>query len=438
MEFRPHIWSYIRMHTSLCKTTLPKFFDESFFQPAIELYHSHTREKKETPSLPDSRFLKLGIMRCLEPLDSGRHFLQNLADNGNDLPRSTFFDALHDHRRLRVITQVSHNLTYKAAQIMADTDWLSEITVLHNRPVWAVDGHQIAHACHALTDHKNAHVPSGSLYAFNLRNGVLRNLCPHQGNGKRKHELRAFKEVVDFFKSPKATGRPIIAGDMNFIDTYYWPHQRLIDKDAPDFITREKENMKAITAIELPFNRQDPVNKGVLKYELVAYGSGLQMTRITYHDPEWEEENKTLVFICTDQTLAPGIVALIYRLRWKIEKTFHTFKSKLHERKEWATGPIAQEIHAHFMALTHNLLTLLLHKLDKEHGIKEEKIQKKHDEAEKKRKAKNLPHLIFYDIARKAVQLSQQFIRAVRNLIDRQRYWHEALIILRKRLQSYL
>jgi IS4 transposase len=39
------------------------------------------------------------------------------------------------------------------------------------------------------------------------------------------------------------------------------------------------------------------------------------------------------VFLTTDSTLSPGVAALLYRLRWKIEKTYNTCKSKLHLTK---------------------------------------------------------------------------------------------------------
>jgi IS4 transposase len=41
------------------------------------------------------------------------------------------------------------------------------------------------------------------------------------------------------------------------------------------------------------------------------------MYRVTYRDPHTSAE---LVFLTTDFTLSPGVVALLYRLRWKIEK----------------------------------------------------------------------------------------------------------------------
>jgi hypothetical protein len=414
-------------------------FDRSFWQPLDDAFAGCHRQIKEDLSLPDSDMLKLGVLRCLTPNDSGRHFLQDQADQGKELARANYFTAFHCPRRLEVIAAASRRLADLASRLLASTDCLAvSLPMLGQRPIWAIDGHQIAHACHALKDAKEAHTPSGSLYALDLRTRVLRALCPYQGGGRRIHELKALKRILPLFFGPKGTGRPILVVDMNFVDTYFWPLNRMKDLDAPDLITREKENMVAITAIPLPFDKNDPVNQGVLKHELVAYSSGLQMIRVTYFDPQWEEEKKPLVFICTDTALAPGVVATLYRLRWKIEKTFHTFKSKLHERKEWATGPIAQEIHTHLMAITHNLLTLLLDKLDREHGIKEEKLLKKHDKRAEERKATNSPHLVFYDIARKCLQLSHQFIRLVRNLITNRTPFKEALSLFRIRLYKYL
>jgi hypothetical protein len=422
-----------------CFDDLPKHhLDASFWQPLQDAFSGSHRQIKEDLSLPDSNFLKLGVQRILEPLDSGRHFLQQLADQGEAVARANYFAAFHDPRRLEVIASTARRLARQATQALLPDDPLAHLPGLADRPIWAGDGHQIAHACHALKDGKDRHTPSGSLYAFHLRTGILHALCPHQGNGKRTHELNALKHVLPIFQSPQAAGRPILVLDMNFVDTIFWPHQRLLSKTSPDLITREKQNMKTVTAIPLTFDQNDPLNQGVLRHELVSYGSGLQMVRVTYHDPQWPEEKEPMVFLCTDIKLLPGVIALLYRLRWKIEKTFHTFKSKLHERKEWATGPIAQEIHSHLMVITHNLLTLLLHKLDKEHGIKEEKLLKKHDKMAQERKQKNHPEMAFHQIARKLLQLSHQFIRAVRNLLGRRTPFREALNLFRQRLNFYL
>lgn len=418
----------------------PTDFDTDFYAPITDLVGSYSREAKEDLTLPDMEFVKLGVQRCLGAYDSGRHFLQELSDDGRDLPRATFFHALQDPRRLRVLAALCAKLAQRSAALLAGVDWLAqELPGLGPRPVFAVDGHHIEHACHALRDGKDRHTTNGTLYALNLRTGIIEALALHSGNGRRMHEIKALKKVLkSFLDRAKGRGRPIIVGDMAYVDNTYWPRHRFEDKDAPDLITREKENMRPMSAIALPIDRTNPVNAHVIASELVGFGNGFQQLRVTYRDPEKPADQEPLVFLCTDTKMQPGEVAILYQLRWKIEKTYHTYKSKLHERKAWATGPIAQEIQSHLITVTHNLLTLLLHKLDKDHGIREEKVLKKHDKREKARALQGLPDLIFYRIARKALQQTHQFIRLVSHVLGRKRPWHELLPLFRMRLTTYL
>jgi hypothetical protein len=173
----------------------------------------------------------------------------------------------------------------------------------------------------------------------------------------------------------------------------------------------------------------------MLDYEMVGFDNALPMWRVTYQDPENGAE---FVFLTTDGTLRPGVVALLYRLRWKIEKTFHTFKSKLHLTKAWANGNTAQEIQAHFSALAHNLLALLLHRLAAQHDITEQKLVARHEAAADARTVGDRPQHPFYFIAKLALQLSCQFIRLVRTLLRHPVPWEVALPLFKLRLAVYI
>jgi len=173
----------------------------------------------------------------------------------------------------------------------------------------------------------------------------------------------------------------------------------------------------------------------VLDYEMVGFDNALHMWRVTYQDPENGAE---FVFLTTDGTLQPGVVALLYRLRWKIEKTFNTFKSKLHLTKAWANGNTAQEIQAHFSALAHNLLALLLHRLAAQHDINEQKLVARHEAAADGATTGDRPHHPFYFVAKLALQLSCQFIRLVRTLLRHPVPWEVALPLFKLRLAAYI
>lgn len=94
------------------------------------------------------------------------------------------------------------------------------------------------------------------------------------------------------------------------------------------------------------------------------------LRRNVYLDPT---SNERFVFITTEHHLRPGLIALLYFLRWKIEKAYDVTKNRLHLQKAWADGEIASLIQAHFAALTHNLLTLLLSALE-DLGVHESKL----------------------------------------------------------------
>lgn len=100
-------------------------FNEAFFGRALTLLHDYCREELTAGALPDARFIRLGLRRCLDHYDSGRDFLQELADTGEPLARATFFDALHQPRRLTIVTEVATRLAAHAAQELAEVDWLA-------------------------------------------------------------------------------------------------------------------------------------------------------------------------------------------------------------------------------------------------------------------------------------------------------------------------
>ena len=55
--------------------------DDYFMQPADDLLRHYIRQRRDqTGGLTDERFIRLGITRALEGDESGRAFLQALAD----------------------------------------------------------------------------------------------------------------------------------------------------------------------------------------------------------------------------------------------------------------------------------------------------------------------------------------------------------------------
>ncbi|MEO6752972.1 MAG: hypothetical protein ABIZ04_12390 [Opitutus sp.] len=191
---------------------------------------------------------------------------------------------------------------------LAQRDWLGAFPELKDRAVWAVDGHQIAHPCHAQTDAKDEDVPVGELYGLCLHSGRLRAMAPFQGDGVRRHEFPVFKEHLPrWVRQDRGKFVPIIVGDPAYIDILYWTEQRRMQRAV--VITREKANMKPTVISRYAFDANDPVNRGVEADEMAGY-TYAYLRRIVYRDPASGER---FVFVTTDLGLRPGVIAMLIR-----------------------------------------------------------------------------------------------------------------------------
>lgn len=404
--------------------------DASFFEPALRLVRDYCRHRRDTLQLSDEQFLRSGIQRVLGQCDSGRDFLQARQDRGEELARSTWFDALHSQRRGAMVAEVACRSYEVFTRYLEKRDWLGGFPELNGRAVWAVDGHQIAHAGHAPTDAKDQYVPVGELYGMCLHSGLLRAMAPFQGDGVRRHEFPVFKENLPRWVGPdRGKLVPIIVGDPAYIDILYWSEQRRLRQAV--IITREKENMKPMIISRYAYDSNDPVNRGVEADEMAGY-TYAYLRRIVYRDPAGGER---FVFVTTDLSLRPGVVALLYALRWKIEKAYDVFKNKLHQQKAWANGLTAAHTQAHLIALTHNLLTLLLCDLEAA-GLPESKVRSR--AAVLRANTPASQRVPSREMVRHARQLTCQFIRLVRYCLHHGTRWREALPLFERRLARYL
>lgn len=404
--------------------------EDSFFEPALRIARDYSRHRRKLEGLSDEEFLRAGIQRVLGHADSGRDFLQSRQDKGEQLARSTWFDALGSKRRGVMVAEVATRSYEIFTQYLLDRDWLAAFAELKDRAVWAVDGHQIAHASHAATAAKDEYVPVGELYGMCLHSGLMRPMAPFQGDGVRRHEFPVFKENLPrWVAQHRGKFVPIIVGDPAYIDILYWSEQRRLRQAV--VITREKENMKPTVISHYGFDPNDPVNRGVEADDMAGYAYAY-MRRIVYRDPASGER---FVFITTDRSLRPGVVALLYALRWQIEKVYDVFKNKLHQRKAWATGPTAAHTQAHFIALTHNLLTILLSDLEAI-GVPATKVHARaRERIDATPEAKRVPAR---ESVRHAFQLTCQFIRLLRHCLAHRTRWIDALPLFQRRLTAYL
>lgn len=421
----------------------PALLDQ-LLAPARFILENYSRCTRPCAVITDEDFVRRGFVRTVSQAKSGRDFLQHQAEVFDQpVPRASFFDSLHSSRRCGLLLELNSQL-YVQPHPEAREDLLAPFPELADRPVWAVDGHKIEHACHALRDPKGRHVAPNTLYLLCLHSGLLFNLAAVQGHGRYRHEMPVFRSAWPKFlrRQPhryNPSTAPLVIADPAFIDHAFWDRQRAMRQAGVLMITRAKDNFAPRDPQARSFDPNDPVNRGVDSDWLVTFDGGHRMRLIEYTDPE---TGTGYQFLTTDLTLRPGVVAWLYFLRWRIEKVYDTAKNKLEETKGWATGPVAQEIQAHFLALTHNLLVLFRGKLDRDFDLREEKIVRKGQRrltqrVERARSNKMEVHPLHFTMPR-IVQLSLQYIRTLRNHVLAQRRLSHALPHLQASLLTYL
>lgn len=419
---------------------------EHFLEPLMSVLHNHTRGQLNCPRITDEEFLRLGSLRVLSQGKSGRDFLQQQQEIFDaDLKRSSFFATLHSKRRRDLLSECSLQLYLRGSNQLEGKDLLGRFPQLRGRSVWAVDGHQITHACHALRDDKDRHVAPNSLYLLCLHTGLMQNLSPVQGDGVYRHEMPVFrKNLPQWLQNHKPRSKskdqfPILVLDPAYVDKQFWTRMKLLSQRRAVVITRTKKNMKPERYSLLPWDTKDPVNVGIKAQWLVGFDGAVCMRMIDYVDPETNTEYQ---FLTTEDDLPPGLIAWLYLMRWRVEKVFDTGKNKLQETKAWATGPAAQAIQGHFFAVTHNLLVLFREYLNSEHGIEEKKLIDKRKAwlkgREKKARAEGRQVNPLHRKMPPVIQLSLQFIRALRNQIIRKVSLRQSVGRFKTMLSAYI
>ena len=417
---------------------------EQLLAPMENIRQNFIRSSRDCPGIPDPDFLRLGFLRTLSQARSGRDFLQQQQEIWDTvIQRSSFFDSLHSERRLHFLNETCWEL-YARGRQRQPTDLLACFPELLGRRVWAVDGHKIEHACHALRDGKGRQVAPNTLYLLCLHSGLLFNLAAVQGDGRYHHEMPVLRNALpEFLRREFSRGKgrrsPLCILDPAFIDNNFWDQQSQLRQSGALMITRAKDGISPKHVQKRSFDATDPVNVGIDTDSLITFAGGQQMRLIQYADPETGE---CYQFLTTDLELRPGVIAWLYLLRWRIEKVFDTSKNKLEETKAWATGEVARKVQGHFLALTHNLLVLFRGFLESDFGMREDKLEDKREKQLEQREEVARTHgRELHPLHRKMppiVQLSLQFIRTLRNQILAKVSFYKALPRIRTMLEAYL
>ena len=163
----------------------------------------HTRS---CHGLPDMTFVLSCLKRVITQNQSGRDFLQFIDEaDGQNLKRSTFFDALKSQRRLHAVSEMSklHHKLLSNLVTCAGVDLLAGFPELDDYEVLSADGHFIEHPSHVKKENNRKVYAAGNIYAQNIRNGLTQFLTPVTDRSAKEHELPHFKQAVDMVNSTK-------------------------------------------------------------------------------------------------------------------------------------------------------------------------------------------------------------------------------------------
>ena len=378
----------------------------------------HPLWKRSCPELSDVDFIRLGVLRCISSVDSGRHFLQT-ADEIHDeqYPLSTYFKSLKSPRRmsmLEAVEQQSYTL-YSETLSSHGIDYLKSFPELNDYTVLAADGHFIDHACHTEKGSNGKVYAAGFIYTLNLRNGLLRPFSLITNGTKRHHEIPVLRDQLNKQNRTKNSAEKCLyVYDKAVTDYAFWNQQI---EHGNLMISVLKENSVATFVKSISFDTDHKINTGVEEYGIYE-NNGIRFSVVNYRDPETKVLHRFVTTV--PEKINPGTIAMLYYKRWTIEKAFNNSKSNLKETKAWSSDKNSLKIQMCLTAMSYNLLRMveelskiqapeLIHPSDKKYA---EALEKRQQAAQKKGRFVN--PLFFNE---RVVRISSYTIRAVQNAI---------------------
>ena len=399
----------------ILNTSLSSFI----FKHLFDLY-SLSESRRECGSITDKAYAQLGVLRCISSEKTGQGFLQFHGDKRiADIDPSHYFKSLKSKRRLKNITSLNNLLRTAISKKVQDP--FAQFKELKNWRIYAMDGHYHKAACFD-PKKKNSKGNSvkygtGHFFRLNLRNHHMSTLAisdPKDGK-KKEHDMAIIKrsEVEDLRYEAAKGEITMLVWDRACIDYMCWDE---LKRKGIRFITMEKSNSAAIVMGDLPLDRADPRNEGIISDQLVGVPAGMTLRRIVYINPEDGEKYTYL----TNETKLPAYqLVLMYKLRWDIEKIFYQFKSKMEERKSWGSSLETKKTHALFECMAHNLMLLVEENIKKMEGISDELEAEKSKGRLKSRPSEKKKNLASYinSIVLRSSHRTMRFVRWLRNII---------------------
>lgn len=420
----------------------------SLFQPVADL--TTNLFSRKCNELCDDHFVELGVLRVLSDNGSGREFLQiaNL-DEITHVSNSHLFKSLKSKRRLNHLVQVESDLAKGANKFLSSLDSFCQFKELDSFDLFASDGIYIEWACHdekfekadknPLVKRKDAHNGTKrscqNFFSFNLRTQTIRHLTVAQIGGERQkeHDMHALKRLsLDELRFGAKKGRKVLyVYDKAGVDIPQWDIWK--KQGGIYFLSREKEKQLLDRVEHKPFDKLDPINYGIISDESVENIHGAPCRRVTYR---CAISGNTFIFLTNlPYSIRPGLIALLYKFRWSIEKIYDVFKNKFAETKAWASSETAKTMQAKFICLAYNLTLMINKKIEIEENLKYKyDIERKTKELVSKQSELDARGEIYpttWELCLRVTQLSQKFYRWLRVFIRKKTSWCEAIAKLR-------
>jgi hypothetical protein len=387
-----------------------------FLKPLHQVYDRATT-RRNCPAESDWDWLTKGVDRVLSTARSGRDFLQTFQMFWHrELQAGPYFEALASARRLAMVAECSALLRQRVDACRPAP--LAQFESLATFDLYAGDGHYLEHATHDPMIGET-HWPTGHFFALNLKSQSLFPLVLADLAGRKKeHDLRALKrQSVALLRQGAGKGRRVLwVWDKAGVDLPFWQDRKTA---GIYFLSQRKDGMCLEVETERVIDVTQPINHGVTADRVVTDRRGIRVREITFCNPC---DGAEYAYLTSEMTLEPGLLALLYKTRWEIEKVFDETKTKLQEKKSWATTTTAKEMQAHFVAIVHNLL-LLLQDWHQQHGVENtaeiQRRQKRQDQQKSalEKTGQTLP--LIYRILQRFTQATFKLIRWLRV------HWHQ-------------
>lgn len=246
------------------------------------LAERHPLWARSCPEINDIDFIRFGLLRCIDSVNSGRHFLQTADGVYNEqIPVSTYFNSLKSTRRMVMLEAIEKQSYILHCETLAlhDVDYLKHFPELGQYTVEAADGHFINHACHTKKGKDGKVYAAGFIYAMNLRNGLLKPLCCVTSGTKRNQEIPALRRYIEAqSRETNKPGKRLYVYDKAVTDYAWWDHQKQHDNY---MISVLKENSAATFSESIPFDNKSEINTGVEGYSLFENG-GVVFSLVKY------------------------------------------------------------------------------------------------------------------------------------------------------------